>query len=175
MLQKIIKNLWNIETKKNLPSSFADTVKLSNDDLRNKYDLNEPLINYYNTTTNFFCACRKIRDDIHHNGRTIDLIFCFDDGFAIQNNDPMFSKFGHVWPAEKVKENGLASLLALASFVTKQTIKDLNDFSSVIVESITARPPISNSYKVILRGPYINHLNKLDKYLEEQWYVPAKN
>jgi hypothetical protein len=171
LLQIIIKNLWYDETKKNLPSSFADTVKQSNDDLRNKFDLNEPLINCYNTTRNFFSACRKIRNDIHHKGRTPKFIFCFDDGFAIQNSDPMFSKFSHVWPVRKVKENGLASLLALTSFVTKQTIEDLNHFSSVLVKSITVRPPISNNYKVFLRGPYINHLNNLDKYLEEQWYV----
>ena len=175
LLQKTIKNLWYIETKENLPSSFADAVKQTNDDLRSKYNLNKSLINYYNLKKDFFLKCRKIRDDIHHSGQTVNFIFCDEDGFAIQNNDPMFSPFVDVWPIEKVKENGLASILALVSFVTKQTIKDLNDFSSVIVESLTRRPPISNNYKVFLRGPYINHLNKLDKYLEEQWYVPAKS
>lgn len=174
LLQKIIKSLWKIETGENLPSSFADIVKQSDEDLKTKYGLSDPLINYYNNTKDLFSACKKIRDDINHNGHTVDSIFCDEDGFAIQNSDPIFSQFVHVWPIEKVKKNGLVSLLALASFITMQTIENLDNLSLPIMHSISHGPPLSNTYKVILRGPYINHLNNLDKYIDEQWYVPNK-
>lgn len=134
LLQKIIKNLWKIETNKNLPSSFADIVKQSDEDLKTKYGLNDPLINYYKNIKDLFTTCKKIRDNIHHDGHTIDLIFCDEDGFAIQNSDPMFSQFGYVWPIEKVKKNGLVSLLPLASFITKQTIENLNNLDKYIDE-----------------------------------------
>ena len=175
LLQKIIKSLWKIETGENLPSSFANVVKQSDEDLKTKYGLNDPLINYYNTMKDLFQICKKIRDDIHHNGHTIDFIFCDEDGFAIQNSDPTFSQFVHVWPIEKIKKNGLVSLLALASFITKQTIENLDNLSLAILPSISHGPPLSNTHKVILRGPYINHLNNLDKYIDEQWYIPNKN
>lgn len=174
LLQKIIKSLWKIETGENLPSSFADVVKQSNEDLKTKYGLNDPLINYYNNMKNLFQICKKIPDDIYHNGHTIDFIFCDEDGFAIQNSDPTFSQFVHVWPIEKIKKNGLVSLLALASFITKQTIENLDNLSLAILPSISHGHPLSNTHKVILRGPYINHLNNLDKYIDEQWYVPNK-
>lgn len=174
LLQKIIKNLWKIETGKNLPSSFADIVKQSDEDLKTKYGLSDPLINYYNNTKDLFSACKKIRDDIHHNGHTVEFIFCDEDGFAIQNSNPMFSQFVHIWPIEKVKKNGFVSLLALASFITMQTIENLDNLSLPVIHSISHEPPLSNTHKVILRGPYINHLNSLDKYIDEQWYVPNK-
>ena len=174
LLQQIIKCLWEIETRQKLPSSFADIVKKSDDDLKTKYGLSDSLIDYYNTTKDSFLICRKIRNDIHHHGHTIDSIFCDKDGFAIQNSDPTFSQFVHVWPIEKVRENGLVSLLALASFITKQTIENLDSLSLVITKSISQGSPLSNTHKVILRGPYVHHLNKLDKYIEEQWYVQNK-
>lgn len=175
LLQKIIKDLWKRETRKDLPSSFADIVKLSDKDLKLKYDLSDSLIKYYRATESFFMACKQIRDDIHHSGKSIDYIFCDNDGFAISNSDPTFSQFKNIWPTEKVKANSLVSLLALVSFITIQTITYLENLSLALIESFPQEQPISNTYKVILKGPYINHFNKLDKYLEEQWYVQNKN
>ncbi len=175
LLQIIIKSLWEIETKNQLKPSFASMAKKSKEDLKTKYNLTDSLIDYYNDTAKLFLIFREIRDKIYHNGLSVKYIFCDDDGFAVDKNDPTFSKLSHVWPKEKVKNNGLVSLLALFSYITKEIIDNLDDLSSVLVESITLKPPISTTHKIFIRGPYFNHLNRLDEYLDEQWYIPNKN
>ena len=59
--------------------------------------------------------------------------------------------------------------------ILKQIIDNLGELSSALVESITLKPAISTAHKIFVRGPYFNHLNNLDKYLDEQWYIPDKN
>lgn len=175
LLQIVIKSLWEIETKNQLKPSFASMAEKSKEELKIKYNLTDSLIDYYKDTAKLFLIFREIRDEIYHNGLSVKYIFCDDDGFAIDKNDQTFSKLNHVWPKEKVKNNGLVSLLALFSYITKNIIKNLDDLSSVLVESITLKPPISTTHKIFIRGPYFNHLNNLDVYLDEQWYIPNKN
>lgn len=175
LLQIIIKSLWEIETRNELKSSFASMAEKSKEELENKYNLTDSLINYYNETAKLFLIFREIRDKIYHQGLSVKLIFCDDYGFAIDKNDQIFSKLSHVWPKEKVKNNGLVSLLALFSYITKQIIDNLDDLSSALVESITLKLPISTTHKIFIRGPYFNHLNSLDEYLDEQWYIPNKD
>lgn len=122
-----------------------------------------------------FLIFRDIRDKIYHGGYATNLIFCDGDGFAIQNTEPTFSELNYIWPKEKIKENGLVSLLALFSYITKQIIENLDDLSLALIKSIEIKPSISSTHKVFFRGPYINHLNNLDKYLSEQWYVPTEH
>ena len=172
LMQTVIKNLWEIETKGQLKPSFASMAEKSKTELKTKYDLTDSLINYYNDTAKLFLIFRKIRDKIYHSGLSVNLIFCDEDGFAIDKNDLTFSKLSHVWPKEKEKENGLVSLLPLFSYITKNIISNLDDLSSALVKSITLNPPISTTHKIFITGPYFNHINNLDKYLDEQWYIP---
>ena len=172
LMQIVIRSLWEIETKNQLKPSFASMAEKSKKDLKNKYNLTDSLIDYYNDTAKLFLIFREIRDKIYHNGLSVNLIFCDDDGFAIDKNDRTFSKLSHVWPKEKEKDNGLVSLLPLFSYITKNIIINLDDLSSVLVESITLNPPISTTHKIFIRGPYFNHINSLDLYLDEQWYIP---
>ncbi len=173
LIQIIIKSLWEMEHKKILKASFGKMAEKSKTELKTSYNLSESLIDYYNNTSKLFLIFREIRDKIFHNGLSIDLIFCDDDGFAIYKSDPTFSKLSDIWPKEKEKTNGLVSLLALFSYITKNIIGNLDDLSSVLVESIPSKPPISTTHKIFIRGPYFNHLNSLDDYLDKQWYLPG--
>lgn len=175
LLQTIIKNLWLIETKKELKTSFAAMAEKTKDELKTRYNLPDSLIDYYNDTAELFLIFREIRDKIYHGGHSVDFIYCVDDGFAIDKNDPILSKLSHVWPKDKVKNNDLVSLLALFSYITKQIIDNIDDLSSVLLESFTPKTPISITHKIFIRGYYFNHLNNLDYYLDEQWYIPDKN
>lgn len=172
LIQIVIKNLWEIETKNLLKPSFASMAEKSKTELKTKYNLSDSLIDYYNNTSKLFLIFREIRDKIYHNGLSVNLIFCDDDGFAINKNDPTFSKLNYIWPKEKEKNNGLVSLLPLFSYITKNIISNLDYLSLVLGESITSKAPISTTHKIFIRGPYFNHLNSLDEYLEKQWYIP---
>lgn len=172
LLQIIIKSLWEIETKNQLKPSFASMAIKSKGELEGKYNLTASLINYYKEAAKLFLIIREIRDKIYHHGHSVYLIFCDDDGFAINKDDQTFYKLSHIWPKDKVKNNGLVSILALFSYINKKVIGNLDSLSSALVESITLKPPISTTHNIFVRGPYFNHLNSLDKYLDEQWYIP---
>lgn len=178
LLQNVIKDLWKRASNKILPGSFNKMVQKSQKDLEHKYDLPEPLIKYYINTKDLFVKCCRIRDSIYHRGLGIQIVFCTEDGFALQKNNPLTpgpltSEFD-IWPEEKTKKNGLVSVLALISYINKRLLEDLDAFSQALVQSIQPLPPISKTHKLFLRGPYIHHLLKSEEYLEKQWVEPPQ-
>lgn len=168
LLQNLIQDLWKRASKRNLPNSFHDMVKQDPENLKHKYNLPKPLIKYYIDTKDFFVKCQRIRDNIYHRGLDIQAVFCTEDGFALQKDNPLFpnpltSEFD-IWP-----ENGLVSVLALISYIDKRLLEDTNTFSQALIKSIPPLPAISETHKLFLRGPYIHHLLRLEEYLEKQW------
>lgn len=178
LLQSLIRDLWKRTSNKNLPNSFYDMVKREPNDLKRKYNLPEPLIKYYVDAKDFFLKCRGIRDGIYHRGLNIQVVFCTEDGFALQKDNPLFpnpltSEF-KIWPEEKIKKNGLVSVLALISYINKRLLEDTDAFSQALIQSLQPLPPISETHKLFLRGPYIHHLLKSEEYLEKQWIEPPR-
>lgn len=178
LLQSLVRDLWKRTSNKNLPSSFHKMVKREPENLKHKYDLQESLIKYYTDTKDFFLKCRKIRDSIHHRGLGIQFVFCIEDGFAFKKNDPLIpspltSEFD-IWPEEKIKKNGLVSVLPLISYINKRLLEDTDAFIQALIQSIQPLPPISETHKVFFRGPYIHHLLKSEEYLEKQWVKPPQ-
>jgi len=173
LLQFLTWDLWKRATKINLSKNFHDMTKRDPDYLTRKYHLPEPLIKYYIETKDFFDACCKIRDSLQHLGYDIQVVFCFEDGFALPKKNPWLTSFltssFDIWPEEKIKENGLVSVLALISSISQKLLKNIDTFSESLIQSIQPLIPISTKYKVFFRGPYTNHLLKLEDYLEKQW------
>jgi len=172
LLQNLVRDLWKRTSNPELPDSYYDLVKQDPEILKTKYNLPEPLIEYYKKTKDFFFKCRRIRDNILHRGLDIQLVFSTDDGFALQKNpmfpNPITLEFD-IWPNEKVKKNWLVSVLALISHIIKTVIEDTDTLSEALTQSITPPTPISATRKLFLRGPYVHHLLKLEEYLEKQW------
>ena len=178
LLQGLARDLWERASRKNMPSSFHDMVKQKPESLRNKYDLPEPLIKYYVDAKAFFFTCKRIRDAIYHRGKGVQVVFCTNEGFALQKDNPLFpnpltSEFD-MWPEDKIKKNGLVSVLALISYMNKRLLEDTATFTQALTQSIRPPPPISKTHKLFLRGPYIHHLLKSEEYLEKQWVIPLK-
>lgn len=148
-------------------------VKQESESLKHKYSLPEPLVKYYIGIKDFFVKCREIRDAVHHRGIGIGTVFCTEDGFALQKNNPLISTSltsgFDIWPEEKIKKNGLVSVLALISYVNRRLLEDMDMFSQALTQSIQPPPPISENYKLFLRGPYTHHFLKLEEYFERQW------
>jgi len=177
LLQNLIQDLWKRASKRDLPKdSFYAIIKQDPENLKRKYNLPESLIKYYIDTKDFFVKCKRIREKIYHRGLNIQAVFCIEDGFALQKDNPLFpnpltSEFD-IWPKEKTKENGLVSVLALVSYINKKSLEDMNAFSQVLIQTMQPLPAISENHKLFLRGPYVHHLLRLEDYLKKQWVEP---
>lgn len=177
LLQKITKDLWTRASGKKLPDSFHEMTKKGTRLLKEKYGLPDPLVTYYINTKDFFVKCCEIRDSIYHQGFSMNLIFCMDDGFALMKDSPLFPnslviEFGNIWPKSKIKQNGLISVLALIAYINSRVLSSLDDFSNALTQSIVPPPSISENYRLFLRGPYVHHLLRSEEYMEKQWFQP---
>lgn len=172
LLQRLLQDLWKRNKDRNLPRNFSKMM-INSKDLERKYDLPEPLVKYYVDTKDFFVKCREIRNSIYHRGFDIQIVFCTEEGFAMQKDNPLFpnplTSVFDIWPKAKIKENGLVSILALISHINRELLKNTDEFTQALVHSIKPPLPISETHKLFLRGPYIHHLLKSKEYLEKQW------
>jgi len=177
LVHDVLRDLWRMKHRPVvLPDTFRKMAGKEPEELGRKYNLPNPLISYYATTKDFFLNCREIRDCIYHGGLTPDFIVCFDDGFGFQKDSQFFpsrlvSELD-LWPREKIRENNLVSILPLVSFINKRILENLAVFSQALIQSIEPLDPISNRYKLFLRGPYTHHLTKCDEYIDRQW-IPS--
>jgi hypothetical protein len=177
LMQNILNELWIKTGRPKLKKSFATMVQMSLGDLRSKYGLPEPMIDYYSSSKDFFLRAREIRDHIYHyeptrNGKIGSIVFCDVDGFALPRDNifpDMMSSAFDIWPTNKVRPNGLVSVLALVSYVSKNALRATENFSRALLASVIPLKSLSLSYKVFLRSPYVPHVLRLDKYLDEQW------
>jgi hypothetical protein len=173
-LQKIISEVWYTEKRKALPQSFNDVIKNDAKSIASKYDLAESLIDCYLKYKEFFAKCKTIRDGIHHLSLDTRTVFCLEDGFALQKSqfgyDPI-TKYFDIWPADKTKQNGLVSILALYAYINKTFIEVTESFSECLKDSVARTSIISPKFKLFLRGPYLQHLANCDKYMKEHWVV----
>jgi hypothetical protein len=177
LLQKMIKDLWTKVTGNKLPDSFHTMTIKGTSLLRDKYGLPDPLITYYINTKDFFVKCCEIRNSIYHQGFSMNLIFCMDDGFALEKDSPLFPnslvvEFDNIWPKSKIKQNGLVSVLALIAYINSRVLGNLDDFSNALTQSIVPSPPISERCRLFLRDPYVHHLLKSEEYMKKQWFQP---
>jgi hypothetical protein len=175
LLQAIINDLWKRATGKKLPDSFNKVV--SNINLKEKYALPDPLIKYYDDTRAFFSKCCLIRDNIFHRGLNVKMIFCFEDGFALQKDSvfpsPFKTEFDEIWSQNKIKVNGMVSILALMAYVNKEMLENLNLFAEALIQTMQPLPSISEKCKLFFRSPFAHHLIKSKLYIEEQWVASA--
>ena len=173
LLQNVIKDLWVRDTRKKLPESFSRMV--SKDNLKELYGLPDSLVSYYGNTKAFFDKCCSIRDNIYHRGLNVEAILCLEDGFALMKDSifpsPFVSEFSSIWPQEKIKTNGLVSVLALMAYINREMLRNLDGFSQALVQTVQPLPPLTEQCKLFLRSPFVRHLIKSEKYIEEQWIL----
>ena len=84
-LNKIIGSCVKLvaKPKRELPTSFADTLKKSDDDLRAHFGFSEALVEFFRSRESRFNILRDVRDGIVHHGHSNESwIFSFPDGFA---------------------------------------------------------------------------------------------
>jgi len=169
LLQNLIKLFVKNYMKIDLPNSYAQMFD-NNEKIKSNWPkLPKRLVSYYNSTAKLFFACRDIRDKIYHYGATNNFLVYFEEGFGIDQELLSFSEF-NIWPQHKIKKNNIVSLLAMFAYITKNIIQNMNELALVLLEEFKPQKRfISADYMIFFRGPCTEHLNKLDKYLDEQW------
>lgn len=175
LIQTLFSFLWERETGIRMKRSFREIAQKSGDDLRAQYGVPEPIISYYVSSKDLFFKIRAIRDAIFHFSTEVQpqrFVFCDLDGFSVLKSnllsDPVTLGFD-IWPEEKIKPNGLVSVLALISYVTKMILENSDRFSDALLQSIRPPTAVAESHKLFLRSPYVHHLLKADEYIQEQW------
>jgi len=178
IMQNMLEELWKKTKQPPLKQgSFRRMVQMTPSNLEQKYGLPKPMIDYYQSTKDFFLTIRKIRDDIYHyqtapKADLTSIIFCDIEGFALSERHlfvGLKSYAPDIWPTNKIKPNELVSVLALMSYIIIKTVQATEGFSQALAASIIPLESISESYRLFLRSPYVPHLLKLDRYLNEQW------
>jgi len=178
LMHNILEELWKKTGQPLLKQgSFRKMVQMTPSNLEQKYGLPKPMIDYYQSSKEFFLMIRRIRDGIYHYQATrkadiTSIVFCDVEGFALSEGHvfrDMASYTSRIWPANKIKPNGLVSILALISYVMTKMVQASEGFSQALVESIIPLEPVSTSYRLFLRSAYAPHLLRLDRYLKEQW------
>ncbi|WP_147299480.1 hypothetical protein [Haloferax sp. Atlit-6N] len=181
LAQFVIANTWDhIELvdggKNSLPSnSFRSMVaKVNNPDgkenIMQKYGLTPSIANFYAEEVEMFEKIRNFRDDVIHNGKTLETIHVGENGYSVRTNTEPYSKFTECWEDSQINENGLAPLWPFVATVVGHTISMLNRCRDAVVQDIQWPPEIAPEYKVLVRGQYINYLRSLDELLEEdEW------
>lgn len=173
LINKIIVVLYKKQYRKNMPDSFRKLIEKNPEQLRTKYGLQDPMINFLDKWSHFFKNTRAIRDAIYHGGFSIESVFCFEDGFAFSLNDksfpiPIFGRLNE-WDTNKMKKNQMVSFLALLSYINIQMLLFIDEFSKVLLKSVPHHNSITKNTKLFIRGPYVHHLKNLNSYLENPW------
>ena len=156
-----------------LPDRYYQIVKLNDTKMKQKYDLPDPLMEFYSNTKSFFLNCRNLRNGFRHYRTDIPVIFSLDEGFALQKdsflfNDPVVFTV-NIWPTHKVKGRGLVSVLALISYLNTKMVAHTDLLSDALATSISVPAPVFEEFSLFFRGPYTHHLVKGQEYLEQQW------
>jgi hypothetical protein len=175
LIQTLFSFLWEHETGKKMKGSFREIVQKSGDQLRAQYGLPEPIISYYASSRELFFRIRAVRDAIFHFSAEFQpqrFVFCDLDGFAVLRSkilsDPVALGFD-IWLNDKIKPNGLVSVLALIAYVDKIVVENTDRFSDALIQTIHPPRAITESHKLFLRSPYVHQLLKTDEYIREQW------
>ncbi len=176
-IQKIISIIYKTchPKKPQFPDTFRKLATKPKDELRDKYYLSQPLIEFYKTREQTFMSLREIRDNIFHNGLSPDFTFSFQDGFAIRVGGNLGKSLEqmNLWPNNLQKPNSLGSMLAIFEFLIRDMSDAMANLGHSIISSFQQPPaPIYAGFKFFLRSSLVKHLNKLDEYRNGHWFSP---
>lgn len=182
LLQEVIAALWDTVRlndqnipKRHLPKSFRKMVLkdgkvMASDDICDAYGIPKQLADYYSRAASFFAVLRQYRDNIIHHGKTPEMIFLTERGFAVSKETEPFASF-NVWQQGQIQPNGLASIRPVLAHVVIETVKSCEDFARTIQSIIRFPPDIAPGFRLFLRGYHNEELIQLESVkANSQWW-----
>lgn len=184
LLQQLIATLWNnkiklinndgelVKTSKPLPTSFRkmvfhDNSRMSVDDIKARYDLVQPLAEFYLECGPFFEILRSYRDHIIHHSSQIPMVFPSDDGFEVPTDRRPFSTFD-CWKDKDIKTNGLASLDNAVAYLIFNTLAICNEFSLTMQSNMGFPSDMIPGFNIYVRGPHNGALLRMQEVFESR-------
>ncbi|MEX0595316.1 MAG: hypothetical protein WD512_02370, partial [Candidatus Paceibacterota bacterium] len=182
LLQEIISGVWSKVTifdkqihKKTLPKSFREMIiknnkLLSQEEIQSRYNIPESMAKYYFEIAPFFLVLREYRDKVVHSGKTVDIVFELENGFAVDKSSEPFASF-NVWKESDFYNVNLASLRPVIHHIITITLKSCDDFIDVISSIIKFPPSLIPNHNIYTRGyhttAYINLINTIEA---QRWW-----
>lgn len=160
-----------------LPDSFRKVAQKPAQDLKDKFHLPGPLVDFYKAKEPLFMMLRRLRDGVIHEGKTPELVFHFPDGFGLSLERHIFAPLIPLglWPEAQLKPNHIGSLLVVFNFLVRDMFDTMNVLAKQLRLCFDKLPPaISEGYTTYLRSPFTLHLTKSDYYFSNPWLRPEE-
>jgi hypothetical protein len=182
LLQQIMLKLWKkVELrdpslqKRNLPDSYRrmvmqDEQPMSSGQIAERWALPDAIAETYATSAQFFVWLRAYRDLIAHKGRTPDLIYHTERGFAIQKTSKPFADMT-IWDDSNSLPNDLGSLLSVVAHVLLSTFTACDAWADTIAKTIQMPSAIAPAHQIYIRAPHMKNLNRLNSFIHgDPWF-----
>lgn len=182
LLQEIIQRLWKRfkyidenKEKKELPQRFAkvviyDNALIGSEEIANRYNLPPELARFYHRQEHFFEWLKEYRDYIAHSGKSFDLVFIINEGFAVKTKQPPFSSLD-IWNENNTIPNDLGSVKSVVAHLILSTLNTLDDFTHTISQIVEFPADIAPDYNIFICGRDTKLLRESRKYIDEDaWY-----
>lgn len=148
--------------KSPIPREFSgmldDNELIGVEDLKERYGLTDPLIEFYKEEAQGFVPLREFRDDVYHQGESIKFVFQDDDGIMVKTEERPFSEYD-AWDEDQINENNLGPIWPFLGHLIGDVVTVLNRLSKALGQSLGQLPPkLAPDYNVYVRGPHIHHL-----------------
>ena len=155
--------------KNGLPQRFAgmvlyNSVLSSSQEIATRFNIPGALADYYHRQGVFFNWLKGYRDYVSHSGKSFDLVFLTEKGFAISIEKPPFLSLS-IWDEKNTLPNNLGSIKSAVAYVIHNTLKALEDFTETIQLINKLPPDIAPEYKVFMRGKHTKILFESQNYI----------
>ena len=136
LLQEMAAKMWAKiqlidpnQEKKEIKKSFAKMIisgetLLDQDEIAAKYKIPSDLAGFYHRQGEFFQWLRQYRNYIAHSGKSFELVFLTEKGFAISIDKIPFSTID-IWSDANTQKNGLGSVRSIAAHIILKTLGSL--------------------------------------------------
>lgn len=154
---------------KRLPSSFRAMVFKSNarmsvTEIVTRYQIPAEIAEWYCRHIDFFLDLRSIRDKFIHGGKTIEMIFSTDRGFAVsREDDPFYGLFD--WPVSCESPNSLVPIRPVLCTVVRCTLDACDDFVKTLESSVQLPDMLAPKLSLWSRGINDHKLEEIDSVL----------
>ncbi len=168
-IYSIIKKLSDIQLQETLPKSFTRFLNKLEGGVT--YNFHTILTNALLDNKDMFFKLKDIRDKIYHDSNSFFQLSLYENQLAF-NLKPEEISLG-LWPEDKHIKSGNMTKVSVIPYLSNWTLFFLKALEEIIMKlssTFTPLPKMSQTHDFYLRSPYIDHINKLQLYREEQWF-----
>jgi hypothetical protein len=169
-LQFLWRALWTKiiqDNRQELPKSFNDIAGLNATELRKRYNLPQPFIDFVLGAAPAFELLRGLRVGIEHSGHGAKSFYLFDNGLGVDVRRLPWHRFP-IWSDHELRPNAIGCYLALNAWVGNEMLKAAAAFERAIAQAIPL-PEAVTDWNVFLRSPFCAHLKRLEDYYHRPW------